>query len=106
MFGAPSEESIKGHPLSTRGLSSHMIAEIENSSWVSDLEQMDSHAPHPWSLKNFRHIIFAFHDDTLECVASDFKTFVCHGLMFKGLLEQMNKWGEANAPTMIESHPG
>lgn len=74
-FGQPGEDNFETHPLSKRGLRPHMIAEIENSSWLSQLTTTST-TP---SAKHYRHIIFAFHDETFECIATDFTTFIRHG---------------------------
>ena len=81
MFGAPSEETFDGHPLSKRGLRRFGIFEIENSSWIKELEKVDSIAQCPTTLYHtkFRHFIFGFHDSTFECVGADLSVFVRHG---------------------------
>lgn len=75
MFGIPNDEAFSGHPLYERGLEYNGIFEIENSSWVRRLEQINSvHEHHNKKafLEGLRHFIFAFHDSTFECVASGF----------------------------------
>jgi hypothetical protein len=74
MFGPPNDEAFAGHPLANRGLHPYGAFEIENSSWIRQLEQMDSvHSAHRggWLLR-LKHFVFAFHDSTFECVASGF----------------------------------
>jgi hypothetical protein len=74
MFGAPSDEAFHGHPLAGRGLHPYGAFEIENSSWVRQLEKMNSVHPYHKSerFERLRHYIFAFHDSTFECVADGF----------------------------------
>ncbi len=79
-FGQPGEHNFETHPLSKRGLHPFMVAEIENSSWLAALIQAGlcdtSTTP---STEQYRHIIFAFRDETFECIAKDFKTFIRYG---------------------------
>ena len=74
MFGAPNDEAFAGHPLATRGLHPYGAFQIENSSWIRQLEQMNS--VHPYHkherFERLKHFVFAFHDSTFECVATDF----------------------------------
>lgn len=74
MFGPPNDEAISGHPLASRGLSPYGAYSIEESSWIKNLEQMNSVHPHHVSrfLKEFNHYILTFHDSTLECVAKSY----------------------------------
>jgi hypothetical protein len=73
MFGAPNDEAFEGHPLAARGLEPYGVFRIENSSWIRRLERMNSvHDQHdPEAFARLRHYIFAFHDSTFECVATD-----------------------------------
>ncbi len=74
MFGPPNDESINGHPLYRRGLVPYGVFEIENSSWIRNLEKMNS--VHPYHRKekyqDYKHFIFSFHDSTFECIAKAF----------------------------------
>lgn len=74
MFGLPNDEAFAGHPLANRGLHPYGAFQIENSSWIRQLEQMNS--VHPYHkrqrFERLKHFIFAFHDSTFECVARDF----------------------------------
>ena len=74
MFGMPNDEAFSGHPLSSRGLSSYAAFEIRNSSWIRQLERMNSvHPRHvPSRFLSNKHFVFAFHDSTFECVAASF----------------------------------
>ena len=86
MFGAPNDEAFEGHPLAARGLRPYGAFRIENSSWIRQLEKMNSvHPSHrPARFERLRHYVFSFHDSTLECVANDF-TVSTH----EGSLESM-----------------
>lgn len=70
-FGPPNDEAFHGHPLSERGLHPYAAFEIEDSSWLRALEQMNSvHEHHrPDDFGRLRHFVFAFHDSTFECLA-------------------------------------
>jgi len=73
-FGAPNDEAFSGHPLYERGLHPYATFEVEDSSWLRALEQMNSvHEHHrPDDFRQLRHFVFAFHDSTFECVARSF----------------------------------
>jgi hypothetical protein len=72
MFGPPNDEAFEGHPLATRGLEPYGCFKVEKSSWIRQLEQMNS--VHPYHRAErfdaLTHYIFAFHDTTFECVAA------------------------------------
>ena len=92
MFGAPNNEAFAGHPLADRGLSPYGAFEIENSSWIRQLEKMNSvHAHHRdgWLL-TLKHFIFAFHDSTFECVARGL-SLSTHSGSLESLLAEMRK---------------
>jgi hypothetical protein len=74
MFGPPNDEAFSGHPLAKRGLSPYRTYEIENSSWIRQLERMNSVHPFhkPERFWERCHYVFAFHDSTFECVAKGF----------------------------------
>src|SRR5437763_990857 len=76
MFGAPNDEAFHGHPLAARGLRPYAAFQIENSSWIRQLEKMNSvHPEHnPKRFERLKHFVFAFHDSTFECVAENFTT--------------------------------
>ena len=92
MFGNPNDEAFHGHPLASRGLEPYAVFEIENSSWLRNLEKMNS--VHPYhSLEKFeklKHFVFAFHDSTFECVAENFNISISEGSM-KSILEEMKQ---------------
>lgn len=74
MFGAPNDEAFAGHPLQSRGLHPYGVFEIEHSSWIRQLEKMNSVHPYHNSARfeKLKHFVFAFHDSTFECVAEGF----------------------------------
>jgi hypothetical protein len=81
MFGSPNDESFEGHPLASRGLAPYAAFRIENSSWIRQLEKMNSvHPQHrPEEFSRLQHLIFAFHDSTFECLCLSFTVSVIHG---------------------------
>ena len=92
MFGAPNDEAFAGHPLASRGLKPYGAFEIEGSSWIRQLEKMNS--AHPlhrgeW-LQRLKHFVFAFHDSTFECVAPSFEVKK-HSDSFAALLTEMHR---------------
>jgi len=76
MFGPPNDEAFSGHPLAIRGLRPYGTYRIEHSSWIRQLERMNSvHPQHcPEGYGELDHLIFAFHDSTFECVCQGFET--------------------------------
>jgi hypothetical protein len=81
MFGPPNDEAFKGHPLASRGLSPYGAYEVRQSSWIRRLERMNSiHPQHrPEMFKTRRHLIFAFHDSTFECICDGFDVRISEG---------------------------
>jgi len=82
MFGPPNDEAFSGHPLSSHGLKPYAIFEVQESSWIRKLEEMNS--VHPYHdkekfMENKKHYIFAFHDSTFECIAKEFKLDIHQG---------------------------
>jgi hypothetical protein len=71
MFGSPNDEAFSGHPLAGRGLRPYSAFEIKHSSWIRQLEQMNSvHDRHDKKrYDDLKHYVFSFHDSTFECVA-------------------------------------
>jgi hypothetical protein len=80
-MGAPNDEVFHGHPLSERGLEYYKAHVIENSAWITEIMAINSvhlrYNPDNW--KSSKHYLFAFHDDTFECIASDVKVSVESG---------------------------
>ena len=74
-FGPPNDEAFSGHPLYSHGVKPYANFEVENSSWLSSLEKMNS--VHPYHNKSHflsdkKHFILAFHDSTFECIATGY----------------------------------
>lgn len=96
-FGMPNDEAFEGHPLASRGLEPYGAFEIQRSSWIRRLERMNS-VHHLHSAKEYetlRHLIFAFHDETFECVCKGFDVALATGSI-AGLVPEMTKrfrWG-------------
>ncbi len=92
MFGAPNDEAFEGHPLQKRGLEPYAVFEIQNSSWIRQLERMNSVHPYhkPERFAKLKHFIFAFHDSTFECVAESFEITIQRGSL-KDILPEMQK---------------
>jgi hypothetical protein len=76
-FGPPNDEALSGHPLAARGLASYRVCEVQDSSWLRSLEQMNSVHPHHSHefFADLRHFVFTFHDTTFECIA---RRYDCH----------------------------
>lgn len=78
MFGPPNDEAFSGHPLASRGLKPYGAFRIENSSWIRQLESMNSVHPNhrPAQYSTLQHLVFTFHDSTFECICErfDFRT--------------------------------
>ncbi len=88
MMGAPNEEAIAGHPLSDRGLEPFAAFEIKQSSWIRQLEKMNS--VHPYHdrerfLESKRHFVFVFHDSTFECIAHSFEVSILKSSILESL---------------------
>ncbi len=92
MFGSPNDEAFEGHPLESRGLHPYGIFEIENSSWLRQLEWMNSVHPrhNPENSAGYKHFIFAFHDSTFECIAKSFEISILEGSL-QSILSEMQK---------------
>jgi hypothetical protein len=81
MSGPPNDEAFTGHPLASRGLQPYGAFEVLHSSWIRRLERMNSVHPHhrPEKFSKLRHLVFAFHDSTFECVCGGFDATVTRG---------------------------
>jgi hypothetical protein len=92
MFGSPNDEAFAGHPLASRGLQSYAAFEIQNSSWVRQLERMNSVHPfhRPERFQRLKHFVFAFHDSTFECVAEAY-VISDYEASLKDLLPEMQR---------------
>jgi hypothetical protein len=81
IFGPPNDEAFAGHPLASRGLRPYGAFEVSHSSWIRRLEKMNSVHPYhrPDAFSKRRHLVFAFHDTTFECVCDGFEVRSTHG---------------------------
>jgi hypothetical protein len=70
-FGAPNDEVMSGHPLQGKGLMGYGAHYVMNSRWTRELEEINKVHPqyNPEVWKNLKHYLFAFHDETFECIA-------------------------------------
>jgi hypothetical protein len=93
MWGPPNDEAFGGHPLAKRGLQPYAVSRVENSSWIRQLERMNSvHPRHqPETFWKKQHLIFAFHDSTFECVCGAADVKVIAGDSIVDVLPQMVK---------------
>lgn len=73
-WGPPNDEAFQGHPLADRGLRPYGVFRVEHSSWMRQLERMNRvHPQHrPAAFKDLAHLVFTFHDSTLEAIAQAF----------------------------------
>jgi len=92
MFGPPNDEAFAGHPLAARGLEPYSVFEVEGSSWLRRLVQMNS--VHPYhraeQFEDFKHWVFSFHDTTFECIALSFTIDLAHGTPWSVLEDAVN----------------
>lgn len=88
-FGPPNDEAFSGHRLSSKGLRPYGAFEVLNSSWIHQLERMNSvHPNHNREsfLAGKRHFILTFHDSTFECIARGYQV-TCPGGTISQLLQ-------------------
>ena len=65
---------------------------VENSSWIRQLERMNSVHPYHDSeefYKNKNHYILAFHDSTFECIAQNYEHTAVQGSIKDALQQQV-----------------
>jgi hypothetical protein len=81
MFGPPNDEAFSGHPLAACGLKPYSVFEIQESSWLRGLVQMNSVHPYHKAehFSAFKHWVFSFHDSTFECLASGYNIVLARG---------------------------
>jgi hypothetical protein len=81
MFGPPNDEAFSGHPLAARGLRPYGAYEVQSSSWIRSLVQMNAVHPRHRAehFAEHRHFVLAFHDSTFECVARGYSHEVTVG---------------------------
>lgn len=75
VLGPPNDEAFHGHPLASRGLRPYSSFEIQNSSWLRRLQNMNSVHPYhsPKLFEDYHHIVLSFHDSTFECIAVSYE---------------------------------
>jgi len=88
LFGPPNDEAFSGHPLASRGLQPYGMAEVRHSSWIAELENMNSVHPYhrPEEFRDRRHFILPFHDSTFECIAEAVNMHLHRGSVHSGIL--------------------
>ena len=89
-FGPPNDEAITGHPLYKKGLKPYSIFKVNGSSWIEELEKMNSVHPHH-DKKRFdalSHFIFVFHDSTFECVVEGISSEIKSGSV-KSIVQEL-----------------
>jgi hypothetical protein len=98
-FGPPNDEAFTGHPLASRGLHPYGAFRIVDSSWIRQLERMNSvHPRHrPEKFWSRQHLVFAFHDSTFECVCQEFDIRTTQGSTYDVIpaMIKLLQWDEA-----------
>jgi hypothetical protein len=81
MFGPPNDEAFAGHPLAARGLAPYAVFEVDDSSWLRQLVEINSVHPYHKSehFAAFKHFVFSFHDTTFECIAKGYSIALGRG---------------------------
>ena len=75
--GGPNDEALDGHSLYRFGLRPYSIHRIESSPWLHELERRNSvHPRHDAKqfLRDKVHYLFAFKEETVECVVTEHDT--------------------------------
>lgn len=92
-FGNPNDETISGHELSKYGLQPYTIQEVEESKWITELQNINSvHPYHNDSLfEKYKHFIFFFHDSCFEIVCEEFETMVNNKPTLKEEIQRISK---------------
>ena len=100
-WGPPNDEAFGGHPLAGRGLRPYRIFEILDSSWLRQLERMNSvHHSHDAArfLRFRRHFVFAFHDTMFECIANAYDHEVNRGSINSAAATLVQRLFSRNVP--------
>ncbi|MPZ25241.1 MAG: hypothetical protein GEV12_02000 [Micromonosporaceae bacterium] len=74
-FGGLNDEAMGGHPLYGRGLDFYCAHVVPDSTWITAAERANSvHPSHRggWH-QRYHHYVLCFHDETLECMAEDWR---------------------------------
>jgi hypothetical protein len=74
-FGIANDEVFSGLPLWNKGLKGYAAHIIENSTWITELKNINKVHPYynedRW--KDRKHFVLLFHDEIFEVIATDFK---------------------------------
>ena len=81
MIGGPNDESLPGHPLYGRGLAYYEAHEVHRSAWIEErIAQSSVHPSHREDgLRRLRHLVLAFHDETIEALCREVRASVVYG---------------------------
>ena len=91
-FGYPNDEALAGHRLYPKGLRHYGVWEVMDSEWPGELDKANAvHPRHIPGLFRGRHIVFTFHDTTLELLGEDLEVEVREQSAV-GLLPEMLKY--------------
>ena len=73
-FGIANDEVFSGLPLWDKGLEGHSAHIIENSTWLTELKNINKVHPeyNGDSWKDSKHYVFLFHDEIFEIIAIDY----------------------------------
>jgi hypothetical protein len=77
-MGGPNDEAFHRHPLYGRGLEAYRAHVERRSLWITEVGRINSgHPEHrPGWHERLTHYIFAFHDETFECIAKGYQAEV------------------------------
>jgi hypothetical protein len=74
-FGIANDEIFNGLPLWNKGLAGYAAHIIENSTWITELKNINKVHPYynedRW--KDRKHFVLLFHDEIFEVIATDYK---------------------------------
>ena len=92
--GMPNDEAFSGHPLYTKGLRPYGAFEVEQSSWIAQLREMNRvHYAHKDAhYAKYRHFVLAFHDTTFEAVAESYEVQTLRGVLTAVMAQTVNEW--------------
>jgi hypothetical protein len=79
MFGPPGEDD--GHPLEGDGATAPGAYEVKGSSWILTLGLAD---------EGYHHYLFRFHDNTVGCIAKEYRVEVVVGPL-GNFLQEMDR---------------
>jgi hypothetical protein len=92
-FGYPNDEALRGHPLWGRGLSAYEIFDVYNSHWARRMTEQNRVAFPDTKDSNTRHLIFTFHDSTLECLCEGIKSATLSTGPFDEVFSEISRRG-------------